>query len=401
MTQDNLVDWLALHLLPGMGPVTKRQALDRFGNPGDVAFRVPVGQLRKLPRFRRDWVDEILDARKTLRRQAEQELRRCERLGVRPVPWVDDDYPAAFECLHDPPVLIYRRGELPPAVLRVAVIGSRRASRYGTRVATGLASGLAARGIEVVSGGARGIDTAGHRGALAESGRTVAILGSGLARPYPEENRGLFDEVAARGAVLSELALDEAPLAAHFPRRNRLVSALAAAVVVVEAGQRSGCHNTVAHALEQGRDVFAVPGPVTSPTSAGCNRLIQQGAKLVQNIEDILEELPPLFRAAAGPDPAEEVPVVLDDLPEDEAHLLGLLDPVEPVQLDELAQQALFGTGRLQAALFGLEVRGAVEQLPGGYYLLRPLEEPERDGAVPGHRRVAGQGEDDQQVPGA
>jgi DNA processing protein len=293
----------------------------------------------------------------------------------------DSDYPAALRELPDGPLLLYVRGSMPQGVLRVAVVGSRRATLYGRRVATGLGSGLAARGVEVVSGGALGIDTAAHGGALAEEGATVAVLGSGLARPYPEENADLFDRIAGSGAVVSEFPLEAEPKSEYFPRRNRVVSGLSAAVVVVEAAARSGALITAGLALDQGREVMAVPGPVSSPVSEGSNRLIQQGAKLVQNIEDILDELPPLFRAAAGPDPAsEEGPAGADppDLGDDERTVACMLDAVEPLQLDDLADRAPFGIARLQAALFGLEIRGMVEQRPGKYYLLRPRQEYKR-----------------------
>jgi DNA processing protein len=274
--------------------------------------------------------------------------------------------------------MLYMKGSLPQRALRVAVVGSRTPTIYGQRTAAGLAAGLAAREIEVVSGGARGIDTLAHRGALEVEGRTIAVLGSGLLRPYPQENAGLFERIAERGAVLSEFGLDEGPLAPNFPRRNRVISGLSAAVVVVEAAARSGALITASTALEQGREVLAVPGPVSSSKSVGCNRLIQQGAKLLQNVEDILEELPPLYTAAlaageggapGGPGPN------LDGLTVDEAAALQLLDAAEAIHLDDLAERAPFGIARLQAALFGLEIRGAVEQTAGRYYLLRPRKE--------------------------
>jgi DNA processing protein len=260
----------------------------------------------------------------------------------------------------------------------VAIVGSRSPTTYGKRVAAGLASGLAARGIEVVSGGARGIDTIAHRAALDEGGRTVAVLGSGLAKPYPPENGALFDEIAGSGALLSELPLEGEPRSENFPRRNRLISGLSAAVVVVEAASRSGTSITAAHALEQGREVLAVPGPVSSRKSEGCHRLIQQGAKLIQNIEDILEEVPPMYLTALpndGRERAGEGAADLAGLSADEALVLGLLDEVEPVQIDDLADRTPLGIARLQAALFGLELRGAVEHSPGRYYLLRPRKE--------------------------
>ena len=371
MPDNNLVDLIALALLPGLGPITIRRLLDAGNDPADIAYRMSPRVLSTLPRIRGAAVSGIVDARKTLRRRAEREERRAEKLGLRLLTLADADYPAALPELPDAPILLYVRGRLPPGVARIAVVGSRSATHYGKHVATGLASGLAVRGIEVVSGGARGIDTCAHRGALAEGGRTVAVIGSGLARPYPPENEKLFDRVAENGAVVSEFPLDFGPRPENFPRRNRLISGLASAVVVVEANRRSGSLITAGHALEQGREVLAVPGPVSSERSAGCNRLIQQGAKLVQNLDDILEELSPMYRGAIlPPTPPREVVAVTGLLP-DEATLLELLDKEGPLQVDNIAEKAPFGFARVQAALFGLEVRSAVERLPGGHYARR------------------------------
>jgi DNA processing protein len=373
-----IVDWIAFNFLPGLGSILQHRALERFGDPAEIAYRVSGHELRSLKgaRFK---IDELERSRDGLARRAERERRRCEKLGIRLLPLDDPDYPASLAALADPPVLLYLRGELPHGVTRIAVVGSRAATAYGRKVATGLAAGLAARGVEIVSGGARGIDSAAHRGALAEEGRTTVVMGSGLLCPYPPENKDLFDRIlAAGGALVSEFPLEHPPYGGQFPRRNRLISGLCAAVVVVEAARRSGSLNTAAHALEQGREVLAVPGPVSSLRSVGANRLIQQGAKLVQNIEDILEELSPLYRGAlpsGGADPTIEAAPNLEDLLPDERAVLGILDEIEPVHLDDLVDRAPFGIGRLQAALFGLLVRGAVDERPGRYYLLRPQRE--------------------------
>jgi DNA processing protein len=204
------------------------------------------------------------------------------------------------------------------------------------------------------------------------------VLGSGLLAPYPPENAALFEEIAGSGALISEFPLEQGPKAGNFPRRNRIISGLSAAVVVVEAASRSGTSITAAHALDQGREVLAVPGPVSSHKSEGCHRLIQQGAKLIQNIEDILEEVPPMYLDAMPSDGEADQGGQAAHAPEltaDEIEILGYLDAVEPVQIDDLADRAPFGVARLQAALFGLELKGAVEHSPGRYYLLRPRKE--------------------------
>lgn len=372
MPPSDLTDWIALNMLPGLGSVLARRALERYPDPHEIAYRLPPQALVSIHGVGPETATAVAQARRSLRQRAEREWHRAEQLGLRVLACDDPEFPAALADLPGAPILLYQRGELPPGVVRVAVVGSRAATLYGQRVATGLAGGLAARSIEVVSGGARGIDTCAHRGALEEpSGRTVAVLGAGFLHPYPEENAPLFKRIGERGAVLSEFALDEAPRPENFPRRNRIISGLSAAVVVVEASTKSGSLGTAAHALEQGREVLAVPGPVSSPRSEGCNRLIQQGAKLVQTIDDVLEELSPMYRNAVGsprPDPSAGLQ---PELTEDEREVLALLDPIEPVQLEELAERVTFGIARLQAALFGLQACRAIDALPGQRYLVR------------------------------
>jgi DNA processing protein len=374
MSSFPLESWIALSLLPGLGPISIRRCLEQIPDPAAIAYRAPASFFAEIPRTRGATPERILAARAGLRAAVERELRTCEQRGLTLLPLPDDRYPSALALLPDAPVILYMKGTLPEGIVRVAVVGSRRATAYGRRVATGLSIGLASRGVEVVSGGARGIDTCAHLGALESGGRTVAVLGSGFLRLYPAENEALFDRIAAAGCVLSEFPLDTPPTPENFPRRNRLVSGLAAAVVVVEATERSGSLTTAGHALDQGREVLAVPGPVSSDQSAGCHRLIQQGAKLVQRVEDVLEDLSPMYRGAIGPaptpPPGREGPR-LEGLDADEAAVLGLLDDPEPVHLDALAEEAPFGIARLLAALFSLELRGAVEQLPGRYYLPR------------------------------
>jgi DNA processing protein len=373
MPDEELVAWIAMSMLPGLGPVSLLKSLDRYGDPEEIAYRLPPEAL-----VSGGDSASFINARRGLRHRARRELRRCRRHGVSLATCRDPEYPAALHDLPDKPVLLYMKGALRQKVFRVAVIGSRSPTAYGRRIATGLASGLAARGIEVISGGARGVDTYAHRGALSEQGATVAVLGSGLLNPYPPENAALFEEIAASGALVSEFRLETMPKPENFPRRNRIISGLSAAVVVVEAASRSGTSITAGHALDQGREVLAVPGPVSSLKSEGCHKLIQQGAKLVQNIEDILEEVPPMYLDALPATTSDEQGGKGDQpdgLTADEAWILGILDPVEPVQIDDLAERAPFGVARLQTALFGLELKGAVEHSPGRYYLLRPRKE--------------------------
>ena len=283
--------------------------------------------------------------------------------------------------LPDAPLVLYLIGQLPDAAVRLAIVGSRRATAYGREVARGLAGALSQHGAEIVSGGARGIDTCAHVGALSAGGRTVAVLGCGLSRTYPPENSSLFERIREAGALISEFAMDTPPLAGHFPRRNRLISAISAATVVIEATEKSGSLITAAHALEQGREVMAVPGPVGSPQSRGCHRLIQQGAKLVQEAADVLDELSPMYRSAlaqcgaAGPE-APETGSPGPPFSADESAVLALFDDPRPIHVDMLADKAAFGIARLQTALFALVLRGSLDPLPGGYYVAGPRKGP-------------------------
>jgi len=222
---------------------------------------------------------------KTLARE-----NKVKTLGI-----ADKDYPTNLRYIYDPPATVYLKGNIVPEDnIAIAIVGSRRATHYGLKNAKSLAFELAVRGITIVSGLARGVDSAAHRGALEAKGRTIAVLGSGLNVIYPKENERLAEEIAQNGAVISEFPLDAGPQRYHFPRRNRVISGLSLGVVVVEAAQKSGALITANCALEQGREVFALPGKIDSFTSRGTHDLIKQGAKLVESIEDIIEELEPL-----------------------------------------------------------------------------------------------------------
>jgi DNA processing protein len=369
---------LALHLLPGIGPVIARRALSRQPNPEEVVFRWPASAWSEVPGVDAATAEGVVAARSGLTRRVEEEWRAAGRRDVRIVTREAEEYPSMLAALHDAPIVLYVRGEIPDGRVRVAMVGARRASAYGREVARRLASELAGRGVEIVSGGARGIDTAAHRGALEAGGRTIAVMGSGMACPYPSENEALFDAIADSGGLVSEFPMEMQPLPENFPRRNRLIAALSAAAVVVEARARSGSLITAGHALDYGREVMAVPGPVTSEASSGCHRLIQQGAKLVEDAEDVLEELSPMYRdaLAAPPSPFEPSGVESPPPSTDEAAVLALFDDPRPVHIDRLAEAAPFGMARLNPALLGLVLAGRLDPLPGGYYVARPRKGP-------------------------
>jgi len=372
---EDVRDWVALHLLE-LAPSHHAAALARWPDAGEIAWRVPADALAGLARRDAGRAEaRIRRARVDLPRRVDRVLARCrrDRIGIVPLP--DAGFPELLREIADPPVLLYVRGALRAALARVAVVGSRRASAYGRRVAGDLSAGLSDRGVQIVSGGARGIDACAHRGALDGPGGTVAVLGSGLDRPYPPEHDRLFAEIADRGAVVTEFPFDAEPLPGRFPRRNRIIAGLSAAVVVVEAADRSGSLVTARLAADEGREVLAVPGPITSDRSEGCHRLIQSGAKLVRGIEDVLEELTGVAVSDGGETPAPGPASEGVAATEDERAVLAALDPVEPVHLDRLAERVPFGVARLQAALFALELRGAVDPLPGRYYCWPPRKE--------------------------
>jgi DNA processing protein len=296
------------------------------------------------------------------------ELRRLEGDGLKVLTYADGDYPEQLRTISDPPPALFVRGTLPAGSQYVAIVGTRRASSYGRTVAARLAAGMARAGVVVVSGLARGVDAAAHRGALEAGGRTVAVLGCGPDVVYPREHAALRDEIVASGALVTEFPPGTPPEPWHFPVRNRIISGLSRAVVVVEAGEKSGALITADLALEQGRDVLAVPGHITSPLSRGPNRLIKQGARLVEGPEDVLDELG-IGTIVCGPELGTAAP----RLAPDEERLYGLLGP-EPVPLDVLVARSGLPPQAAAAALVYLEMKGLVRRLPGSAYMKRELE---------------------------
>ena len=348
--------WLGLGLCADLTPARAHALLEVFGTPEAVLGASPE-ELRTAG-APADVVARFAGVRERARREA----AALQSAGATWLPVVDARYPAALRAISDPPLVLALRGALvADDALAVAVVGARRASEYGRRVASELATGLAQAGITVVSGLAAGVDAAAHRAALAAGGRTIAVLGTGIDRVYPTWHRELADDVAAHGALLTEFSCGTPPLQHHFPRRNRLISGLTRGTVVVEAAEQSGSLITARYALEQGREVFAVPGLVGSNAHRGTHRLIQQGATLVTSVEDILAQIvPALIDRVAAARTAQA-----------RAHL----DPNERRVLESMGDDAwhvddvVRGTGLAVApaleTLLGLELRGLVRQLPG------------------------------------
>jgi DNA processing protein len=373
-------EWIALNMTPGVGPRAAARLLERFGS-AEAVFGALRSELERL-RLRPEAVESI--ALRDRMEAAALELERVRAMPDADVLVLDDGaYPELLREIADPPVTLYVRGRWRECLDApcAGLVGSRRASTYGQNVALSLARELAARGVTVVSGLARGIDAAAHRGALEAGGRTVAVLGTGLDEVYPRDHRRLAEEILERGgALVTQFPLGTPPAAENFPYRNRIISGLSLGVVVVEASENSGSLITARLALEQGREVFAVPGNITSRNSFGTNYLIKgAGAKLVQQWQDVVSEFPPDVAARILPPepkrggrrhPAEAAPLPAD-LSEGERAVLRLLGTDEPAHIDALAEASGLGVAGLSAVLLGLEFRELIRQLPGRLYVRR------------------------------
>jgi len=363
---DDHRDWIALSAVEGVGPVLFRRLLEQFDTPGRalVASRAALATVRGM-------TEPVIEALQSGggQRFAETELRRLDKLpDVRLLTFLDADYPRRLFEIGGPPPLLYLRGQLPVWDPALAVVGSRRATRNGLKAAEELSTAAASAGLLVVSGLARGIDTAAHRGALLGGGATVAVLGCGVDCPYPPENRELSERIAANGCLLSEFPLGTQPLADHFPRRNRIISGLSRGVLVVEAADKSGSLITARYALDQDRDVMAVPGPISVASCRGSNGLIKQGAALVDSLADILAALGlETTQAAAGQGHGPMAP--LCPLTPREAQVYELLAQ-GPRQLDDITTALELTAAEVSAMVLGLELKGLLVQLPGSHYSL-------------------------------
>lgn len=307
------------------------------------------------------------------RLRAEAAFERMARRGYRLLVLGEPDYPPLLSAIADPPIALTVRGELlREDALGLSLVGSRRATPYGRDTARRLSRDLASSGLTIVSGLARGIDAAAHEGALEASGRTIAVLGSGLDDLYPREHRKLADRIAERGAILSEFDLDEPPLARNFPRRNRVITGLTLGTLVVEAAAKSGSLISARLALEQDREVFAVPGPVSSPGSEGVHALLRDGARLVARAEDVLEELREEVRGALKHRATAPRSKETENLDSEEQPILRLLRAHhDALDLDSMLDALSLPVDRALAALSRLEVKGHVTRLPGGLYHAR------------------------------
>lgn len=354
--------WVAMALVPGMGSARSRALLEEFGSPAEL-FGAGRRRLREVVAPELAAGVEEFDWQKAMTEQQ----ARARSVGATLVLAEEPDYPAQLRMIPAAPRFLFVRGNvIDEDAFAVAIVGARHTTSYGVRAAGQLAGDLGKRGLTIVSGFARGIDSAAHRGALDAGGRTVAVLGSGVDVIYPPENRRLVDRVVTHGAVVSQLPMGAPPLQAHFPLRNRTIAGLSLGTVVVEAAERSGALITAGFSGELGREVFAVPGNVTSELSRGTNRLIQDGAKLVQEWSDVVAELPDVWRRCLKTPDTSVEPAALPA--GDEGRLLALLGG-EPVHIEELIERSGIEPGRTAALLLTLELRGRVRQLQGHMYV--------------------------------
>lgn len=363
---DDVLDEVRLASVRGVGPMIRSRLVEACGSTG-AALSASGRELAAVRGVGQALIAAI--DRAPTRDAASAMLVQAAEQGIRVLTTAMAEYPPGLREIHDPPPVLYCRGDVVPADERaIAIVGTRRATRYGLRQTELLTRGLAAAGVTIVSGLARGVDGTAHRVAVETGGRTLAVLAGGLSRIYPPEHAGLADRVAAQGALLAEAPPPMPPMSGSFPQRNRIVSGLSLGVLVIEAAERSGALITARHAAEQGRDVFALPGPIDSVASGGCHRLIQEGAKLVTSVDDVLEEIESLAALrqpiARQPLPAAKPAPPAIDWPEPERTVLGAVG-AESTSIDHLVESTGLPIERVLAGLSGLEARGAVRRLSG------------------------------------
>lgn len=359
---DALTNWLRLTLIPGVGPRNRQALLERFGTP-EAVLRAAPSDIREVPGIGPKLTAKIVKAREEI--DAEAEVALCREQAVDILIETDPCYPGLLREMPDPPGVLFVRGAIERRdEMAIAIVGTRHPTQYGLRQAERLASSLARAGLTIVSGLARGIDAAAHRGAISACGRTIAVLGSGVLNIYPPEHDKLAAEVAGCGAVISESPPRAAPLSGAFPQRNRIISGLSLGVIVVEAGSSSGALITARLAMEQGREVFAVPGRVDDRTSHGCHRLIRDGVKLVQSPDDVLEELGPLFKPTVRDDgkpvhhPAE---LLLNEIEQQVLDAIG----TDPTLIDQVVAATRLPVPQVLSTVSVLEMRKVIRRLSG------------------------------------
>ena len=365
---DSIRPWFFLKSVPGVGNLLAKRLLDLFETPQNV-FQASAEKLLQVEGVTKRHVAALKNHK--MPRKITAELDLLARKNYRITTQADPDFPRLLREIPDPPPFLYVSGRLNSSALKIAVVGSRNATEYGLTTTKNLCAGLASLGITIVSGMARGIDTAAHEGAMASGGETIAVLGSGLERIYPAENTKLFHRISENGAVVSEFSLLTEPEGHNFPLRNRIISGMSMGTVVVEATKKSGSLITARLAAEQNREVFAVPGSIQSFKSTGTHTLIKQGAKLVEHAQDIVEELTPILehnKCSTNTSP-DETDTNLASLNIDESQVYKALEPY-PIHIDKLTRKLSLEPGKLSSILLKLELNGMIQQLPGKFFIL-------------------------------
>ena len=356
---NDLYYWIALRFVFGIGNINYKNLINYFGSPKRV-FQATTEELEQVEGITSRAINSIKQFKPSA--EIDHEIKQIQLHAIKVVTLKDSAYPVNLKNIYDPPPFLYIKGDLiEKDANAIAVVGSRIASEYGISTTERISRDLARSGFTIVSGMARGIDSAAHHAALSVNGRTIAVLGSGIDVIYPPENRKLYEAIAAHGAVISEFPLGAQPSAYNFPARNRIISGLSLGVLVVEASLKSGSLITARLALEQGRDVFAVPGNVHSYKSKGTHRLLKEGAKLVETVQDIQDEI--CVNVATVHD-AEQHPAVHLDMPPDSRSVYQIMGEV-PTHIDELIAQTGFASSHVTAILLDLELNGFIKQYPG------------------------------------
>ena len=368
--------WLKLIRADGVGPKTFARLLDRFGSI-ERTLGASVSELTKVKGIGNKTGESIARTRDNF--NSEKELALAKKLGIWLVTLDDKRYPAALKVIYDPPPVLYVKGDFQRCdSLAVGIVGSRRCSNYGMEQASRFAHFLANAGFTVVSGMARGIDTAAHRGALSAGGRTIAVQGCGLKNIFPPENEKLFGLIAADGACISELPLEYEPLSENFPARNRIIAGLSMGVIIAEAALRSGALLTAKAALDYDREVMAIPGKIDSPMAKGANQLIKQGARLIDSVEDVMEGLGYIGQGlkdhttTAADNARRDIEMPLFEaarlnLSDDEKTVYNSFDG-EPMHVEEIIAATSIGPGKVSGSLISLRLKGLVKDLPGNMY---------------------------------
>jgi DNA processing protein len=371
MQLEQSLGWLALARTPGLGARLAARLLREFGTP-EAVFRASLTSLEAC-RLKAETAQAI--ASQEPLREAEKELAAVRKLGCQLVHWEESEYPPLLRQIYDPPVLLYVRGHMELLARHsVSIVGTRRPTPYGNQMAERLAHDLALRGLVIVSGLARGIDSTAHKGALAAPGGTsIGVLGTGADVVYPKENKKVFAQMEERGAIISEFPLGTFPAPQNFPIRNRIIAGMSLGTVVIEGAQYSGSLITARLAMEFGREVYGVPGNATQSSSFGPNQLIKQGARLVTGWEDVMDELPTSIRTEIVPVEAPESQqrnlLAEESLSSIEKTLFSMLQPDEARHVDELVESSGLNSSEVLPALFELEMKGLVRQLPGKQFL--------------------------------